>query len=214
MTRKEEIERLVETSAPVFEETSDKIWEYAELCYEETQSSALQKKVLRELGFSIQEVKNMPTAFIASYGEGHPIVAILGEYDALANLNQEADCDVHNPMEPGKPGHGCGHNLLGTASMCAVNAVKNYLQAHNLPGTIRYYGCPAEEGGSAKTFMVRDGLFKDCDIELSWHPAQFNYGWDGKDCLGTYNILFKFKGIAAHAAACPSWVAAHWMPVS
>lgn len=203
MTRKEEIEKLVETSAPVFEETSDKIWGYAELCYEETQSSALQKKVLRELGFSIQEVKNMPTAFIASYGEGHPIVAILGEYDALSNLNQEADCDVHKPMEAGKPGHGCGHNLLGTASMCAVNAVKNYLQAHNLPGTIRYYGCPAEEGGSAKTFMVRDGLFKDCDIELSWHPAQFNYGWDGKDCLGTYNILFKFKGIAAHAAACP-----------
>ena len=203
MSRKDEIEKLVETSAPIFEDTADQIWEFAELCYEETKSSSLQKAVLKDLGFTIQEVHNMPTGFVASYGQGHPIIAILGEYDALANLNQKADCDHPETMEPGGTGHGCGHNLLGAASMCAVNAVKNYMEEHKLSGTIRYYGCPAEEGGSAKTFMVRDGYFKDCDIELSWHPAQFNYGWDGKDCLGTYNILFKFKGIAAHAAACP-----------
>lgn len=203
MSRKEEIDILVEESAPIFEDVSDQIWGFAELCYEEKQSSALQKKVLREMGFTIEEIKDMPTAFIASYGQGHPVITILGEYDALANLNQQADCTWHNPLEPGKPGHGCGHNLLGAGSMCAVNAVKRYMEANHVTGTIRYYGCPAEEGGSAKTFMVRDGYFKDCDIELSWHPAQFNYGWNGLDCLGTYNVLFKFEGIAAHAAACP-----------
>lgn len=204
MSRKEEIEALVEESSPVFEEVADQIWGFAEMIYQEKQSCALQKKVLRELGFTVNDqLKDLPTAFIASYGEGHPVVAILGEYDALADLSQEADCDVRSPIEAGKPGHGCGHNLLGAGSMCAVNAVKKYMEANHVKGTIRYYGCPAEEGGSAKTFMVRDGYFKDCDIELSWHPAQFNYGWDGEDCLGTYNILFKFEGIAAHAAACP-----------
>lgn len=204
MERKDEIEALVEENSAVFEDVSDQIWGFAEMCYQEKQSAELQKKVLRELGFTVNDqIKGMETAFIASYGEGHPVIAILGEYDALAGLNQEADCTEHKPMEPGKPGHGCGHNLLGAGSMCAVNAVKKYMEAHNVKGTIRYYGCPAEEGGSAKTFMVRDGYFKDCDIELSWHPAQFNYGWDGEDCLGTYNILFKFKGISAHAAACP-----------
>ena len=175
MGRKEEIEALVEESSPIFEDVSDQIWGFAEMIYQEKQSCALQKKVLRELGFTINDqLKDLPTAFIASYGEGHPVVAILGEYDALADLSQEADCDTRNPIEAGKPGHGGGHNLLGAGSMCAVNAVKKYMEAHHVKGTIRYYGCPAEEGGSAKTFMVRDGYFKDCDIELSWHPAQFN----------------------------------------
>ena len=204
MSRTEEINSLVEQKLPIFTEASDKIWDYAELCYEEVKSSKLQKEILKAQGFEINDqIKGMPTAFIASYGKGHPIIAVLGEYDALAGLNQTADCTEKMPMEPGKPGHGCGHNLLGAASMSAVTAVKDYMEKNNLPGTIRYYGCPAEEGGSAKTFMVRDGYFKDCDIELSWHPAQFNYAWDGDDCLGTYNIVFDFKGIPAHAAACP-----------
>ncbi len=204
MSRKDEIDSLVEGNAAVFEDVADQIWGFAEMCYEEKQSAALQKKVLRELGFQVNDrIGGMDTAFIASYGDGHPVIAILGEYDALADLNQTADCTDRKPMEPGKPGHGCGHNLLGAGSMCAVNAVKKYMEAHGVKGTVRYYGCPAEEGGSAKTFLARDGYFKDCDIELSWHPAQFNYGWNGEDCLGTYNILFKFKGISAHAAASP-----------
>lgn len=204
MSRRDEIEQLVESSGALFEDVADQIWGFAELCYQEHQSAALQKKVLSELGFQIQDqIPGMDTAFIASWGHGHPVIAILGEFDALADLSQTADCTERRPVEPGKPGHGCGHNLLGAGSMCAVNAVKKYMEAHGIAGTIRYYGCPAEEGGSAKTFLVRDGYFKDCDIELSWHPAQFNYGWDGEDCLGTYNILFQFKGIAAHAAACP-----------
>lgn len=204
MDRREEIDVLVEENSAIFEDVSDQIWDFAEMIYEEKQSCALQKKVLKELGFTINDqLKDLPTAFIASYGEGHPVIAILGEYDALANLSQEADSLERKPIKEGAPGHGCGHNLLGAASMSAVHAVKLYMEKHGIKGTIRYYGCPAEEGGSAKAFMVRDGYFKDCDIELSWHPAQFNYGWDGKDCLGTYSILFKFKGISAHAAACP-----------
>ena len=204
MNLKDEIEVLVEEDSKIFEEVSDKIWEYAEMIYEEKQSCELQKQVMRDLGFTVNDqLPGLPTAFIASYGEGKPVIAILGEYDALANLSQEADCLEHKPIEAGKPGHGCGHNLLGAASMSAVYAVKKYMDAHGIQGTIRYYGCHAEEGGSAKTFMARDGYFDDCDIELSWHPAQFNYGWDGEDCLGTYSILFKFQGISAHAAACP-----------
>ena len=125
MERKDEIDALVEDNSAVFEDVADQIWGFAEMCYEEKQSAALKKKVLRELGFTINDqIKGMDTAFIASYGEGHPIIAILGEYDALAGLNQTADCVDRKPMEEGKPGHGCGHNLLGAGSMCAVNAVK------------------------------------------------------------------------------------------
>ncbi len=204
MSRKEEIERLVEDHANIFENVSDRIWEYAELCYQENQSSALQKETLKSLGFTLDDHNNyIPNAFVASWGSGHPVIAILGEFDALANLSQEADCEVRKPLRKGAPGHGCGHNLLGAASMSAVHAVQQYMKQHEITGTIRYYGCPAEEGGSAKTFMARDGWFSDCDIELSWHPNGFSYAWNGESCLGTYNILFKFKGLAAHAAACP-----------
>lgn len=204
MSRKEQVSQLVDEKFPIFSEVSDKVWEYAELCYKEVKSAKLQKEVLKEQGFSIKDdIKDMDTAFIASYGEGHPIIAILGEFDALANLNQEADSIVKIQPKQGESGHGCGHNLLGAASMSAATAVKDYMIKNNVKGTVRYYGCPAEEGGSGKTFMARDGYFDDCDIALSWHPAQFNYAWNGDDCLGTYNIIFTFKGISAHAAACP-----------
>ncbi len=204
MDRKERITQLVDEKLPAFTKVSDEIWGYAELCYKEYQSCDCQIKEMERQGFRIERnIAGIETAFIASYGEGHPIVAVLGEYDALAGLNQEADNIHRNSFKPGEPGHGCGHNLLGAASMSAVTAIKEYMQENNLKGTIRYYGCPAEEGGSAKTFMVRDGYFKDVDIALSWHPSQFNYVWDGEDCLGTYNIIFHYKGIAAHAAACP-----------
>ena len=114
MNLKDEIEVLVEEDSKIFEEVSDKIWEYAEMIYEEKQSCELQKQVMRDLGFTVNDqLPGLPTAFIASYGEGKPVIAILGEYDALANLSQEADCLEHKPIEAGKPGHGCGHNLLG-----------------------------------------------------------------------------------------------------
>ena len=138
MGRKEEIEALVEENSPIFEDVSDQIWGFAEMIYQEKQSCALQKKVLRELGFTVNDkLKGLPTAFIAAYGEGHPVIAILGEYDALADLSQEADCDTCNPIEAGKPGHGCGHNLLGAGYICAVNAAKQYEQANNAKRTIR-----------------------------------------------------------------------------
>ena len=138
MNLKDEIEVLVEEDSKIFEEVSDKIWEYAEMIYEEKQSCELQKQVMRDLGFTVNDqLPGLPTAFIASYGEGKPVIAILGEYDALANLSQEADCLEHKPIEAGKPGHGCGHNLLGAASMSAVYAVKKYMDAHGIQGTIQ-----------------------------------------------------------------------------
>lgn len=204
MSRKEIINQLVDEKFPIFADVSDKVWDYAELCFREYKSSELQKKVLREQGFTINEnIKGIPTAFIAEYGQGHPIIAILGEYDALANLDQVADSLEKESQKPGHPGHGCGHNLLGAASMSAVTAVKDYMEQNQISGTIRYYGCPAEEGGSAKTFMCRDGYFDDCDIELSWHPAMFNYACDGSDVLGISSLIFDFEGIASHAAASP-----------
>ena len=114
------------------------------------------------------------TAFIAEYGSGKPVIALLGEYDALSGLSQKADEPSHCPLQEGGDGHGCGHNLLGTASLAAAVALKEYMAEKNLPGTIRYYGCPAEENAGGKAFLVRDGAFADCDIAITWHPGWMN----------------------------------------
>lgn len=202
--RRKRVVELVEGKLDIFKEVSDKIWEYAELMFEEYKSSALQIEVMEKQGFTVQRnVAGMETAFIASYGEGHPIIAVLGEYDALSALSQEADKIERSPIVEGAPGHGCGHNLLGSASMAAATAVKDYMVENNLKGTIRYYGCPAEEGGSGKGFMIREGAFDDVDIALAWHPAAFNYVWDGSDSLGILQTVYSFKGISSHAAATP-----------
>ena len=202
--RKDAVVNLVEEKLPVFTDVSDKVWDFAELMFQEHKSSALEAEVMKQQGFTVEYgVAGMDTAMVASYGSGHPVVAILGEYDALPALSQKPDCMTKDPIEDGKPGHGCGHHLLGAASMSACTAVKDYLQANNLPGTIRYYGCPAEEGGAGKAIMIRAGLFKDVDIVLTWHPAQFNYAWDGSDCLAIMMSKYSFKGISSHAAASP-----------
>ena len=204
MDRKTAVSQLVDQKLPLFTEVSDQVWGFAELMFEERRSAELHAKTLREQGFRVQHgVDGMETAVIGEAGSGKPVIAILGEYDALSNLSQQADSVEPCPVEAGAPGHGCGHNLLGAAALAAATAVKDYLEANHLPGTVRYYGCPAEEGGSAKGFLVRDGYFKDVDIALAWHPAQFNYAWDGSGCLGILNVLFEFKGVSAHAAACP-----------
>ena len=171
MIRKE-IHEIVNRSAKEFEQISDQVWEFAETCFEENQSSALQSAYLEKRGFRVKTgVSNMPTAFIAEWGSGAPVIAILGENDALASLSQEADLAVCTPITAGAPGHGCGHNLLGTGGMEAACAVKEYLEANKLAGTIRYYGTPAEEGGGGKVYMVLDHQFDDVDACFVWHPA-------------------------------------------
>lgn len=178
------------------------IWDWAEPGYQETKSAALLADTLERAGFTLQRgVAEIPTAFIASYGSGRPIIGILGEYDALPGLAQEAVPDRQS--RPGNGyGHACGHHLFGTASAAAGVALAEQLKATPRSGTIRVYGCPAEEGGAAKTFMVRAGLFNDCDIVLHWHPSSRNAAGDAS-CLARMAVKFRFTGTSAHAAGAP-----------
>jgi aminobenzoyl-glutamate utilization protein B len=159
--------------------------------------------MLREQGFRVtEEVASIPTAVMGEAGAGGPVIAILGEYDALPGLSQEAGVAEMRPMPGPGFGHGCGHNMLGSAALLAASAVKDWLAANGLPGRVRYYGCPAEEGGAAKGFMVRDGAFDDVDIAITWHPAAFSKVGDAISLANT-RIDFSFQGRASHAAASP-----------
>lgn len=182
---------------------SDRVWGMPEVCYTEVRSAAEHLAELRHQGFRVTEnVADIPTAVIGEAGEGGPVIAFLGEYDALPGLSQEAGVAEHRPIEAGGHGHGCGHNLLGSAALLAAVALKNWLAEKGLPGRVRYYGCPAEEGGAAKAFMVRAGAFDDADIAISWHPHSF---WEVAPALSLANTRadFIFTGRAAHAAASP-----------
>ncbi|GAB3794355.1 M20 family metallopeptidase [Virgibacillus kimchii] len=203
MHHSERMNVLIEEKRAKFISVSQRIWELAEKSYEETASADLLCKNLEEEGFTVERgVADIPTAFIGSFGNGKPVVAIMGEYDALAGLSQEAGVAEQKPIEKNGNGHGCGHNLLGTGAFAAAVAVKEYMQENNLPGTVRYYGCPAEENGDAKAFMVRDGAFDDVDFSLTWHPAPAN-AVSAMNALATYQVYFRFKGRSAHAAAAP-----------
>jgi aminobenzoyl-glutamate utilization protein B len=194
--------KQIEGKAGHFGDISRKIWEFAEVGYKEERSSALLKEELRQAGFAITEkVAGIPTAFTAEWGSGKPVIAILGEYDALPGLEQEA-VPVKRPLQSTKPGHGCGHNLFGAASAFAAVAVKDELTRLKLPGTVRFYGCPAEEGGGGKIYMVRAGAFKDCDIALHWHPGNENRA-SLKTNLGNITGKFRYHGNPAHAAGSP-----------
>lgn len=194
---------LVEAKRETFFALSDRIWEMPELNYEEFRSAAEHAAVLEQQGFRVTRgVADIPTAVMGEAGEGGPVIAILGEYDALPGLSQEAGITERRPVIPGGNGHGCGHNLLGSGSLMAATAVKDYLEAHGLKGRVRYYGCPAEEGGSAKGFMVRAGVFDDVDIAISWHPAPFA-GVNNPISLACNEVNFHFTGRASHAAASP-----------
>ncbi|AUD05471.1 amidohydrolase [Spirosoma pollinicola] len=188
--------------SPEYAGISKQIWDFAELGYQEEKSSALLEEQLKKEGFDVQTgVAGIPTAFVATYGSGKPVIGILGEYDALPGLATEAKPEF-TPIAGQKGGHGCGHNLFGTASMAAAVEVKDWLKRSGHSGTIKIYGCPAEEGGSAKVYMVREGLFKDVDVVLHWHPGAQNAA-DAGTSLANKNAKFRFKGIAAHAAASP-----------
>ena len=221
-----EISEKIEDKKEYYAKISDKIWEYAEPRFQEYKSSELLQQTLKKEGFSIKSnLAGEETAFIAEYGSGKPVIGFLGEFDALPGLSQKADTTERIPEEktsdskyesvperekkqnPGTGytdncGHGCGHQLIGTGTLAAVIALKDFMKEHNLKGTIRYYGCPAEENAGGKAFLVRDGYFDDCDLALCWHPEQGR-----RACYGStkanFRVFFTFHGTPAHASMCP-----------
>jgi aminobenzoyl-glutamate utilization protein B len=178
------------------------IWEWAEPGYQEVQSAKLLADMLEREGFKIERgVAGIPTAFTATAGNGKPVIGILGEYDALPGLSQAA-VPERSPRVAGGYGHGCGHHLFGAASAAAAIVVAEQLKKDQLSGTLRFYGCPAEEGGEGKVFMVREGLFNGCDAVLHWHPGSKNAAGD-PTCLAVVHARFRFLGKPAHAAVSP-----------
>jgi aminobenzoyl-glutamate utilization protein B len=192
----------VAAHADRFGVVSRQIWETPELGFHENKSSALLQQELRANGFQVASgVAGMPTAFTASYGAGKPVIVIMGEFDALPGLSQK-DQPTQAAVTAGAPGHGCGHNLLGSASALAAVAIKEEIEARRLKGTIRYYGTPAEEGGGGKIYMIHAGLFKDVDAVLAWHPGDSNHV-NMNSSLANNGGRFRFYGVASHAAAAP-----------
>ena len=193
----------IEAKGPTYTALADTIWSFAELRFAEHRSVAAQIAALEADGFRItRDVAGLPTAFMAEAGAGGPVIGFLGEFDALAGLSQQAGAVEPAPLEPGGSGHGCGHNLLGAGAMLAAIAARDSLAAEGRSGTIRYYGCPGEEGGSGKTFMARDGAFDDLDAAICWHPGTYA-GVMSNLTLANYQVYFRFKGRPAHAAGSP-----------
>lgn len=194
---------LVDKRAAEFTGLADRVFDTPELAYGERKSCAAHTEMLRQQGFRVTEnIAGIPTAVMGEAGQGGPVIAILGEYDALPGLSQAPGVAEPRPISDTGFGHGCGHNLLGAAAMSAATAIKDWLEAEGIPGRVRYYGCPAEEGGAAKTYMVRDGLFDDVDIAITWHPGSYN-AVDDMRSLANTRIDFTFHGRAAHAAGAP-----------
>ena len=192
----------LDAKAAHYGDLSRKIWEFSEVGYKETKSAAALVAELKGAGFEVQEgIAGEPTGFVATFGSGKPIIGVMAEYDALPGLSQ-IDGPEKKARVEGDPGHGCGHNLLGTASVAAAIATKDELVARKLPGTIRLYGTPAEEGGGGKIYIARAGLMKDVDVMLSWHPADRNMAPVGTT-LANITAKFRYRGLAAHAAGAP-----------
>jgi aminobenzoyl-glutamate utilization protein B len=188
-----------------YDQTADiarKLWEWAEVGYQEERSSALLQSALSAEGFSVEKgVAGIPTAFIAEYGDGGPVIAILAEFDALPGINQDA-APTRAPIDGKGAGHACGHNLFGAGSVQAAIAIRQWLEETGTPGRIRLYGTPAEEGGSGKVYMVRAGLFDDVDIALHWHADDENSA-AARTSLANRSAKFRFHGVSAHAAGAP-----------
>jgi aminobenzoyl-glutamate utilization protein B len=197
-----EIPRFLDRERRRFTDLSDEIWGHAEIGYQEHRSAAAQKAVLEHFGFQIADaLAGMPTAFVGEAGHGGTVIALLGEFDALPNLGQEAG----NPQRAGdatRNGHACGHHLLGTGALAAAGAAAEFLARHGLPGRIRYYGCPAEENGIGKAFLARAGHFADVGAALTWHPGASTGVMTGP-ILANIQAYFRFTGRAAHAATAP-----------
>jgi len=168
----------------------------------EFKSSSLLAEELERHGFRVERgIADMPTAFVATWGEGKPVIGIMGEYDALPGLSQKK-VPWKEPLDPGKPGHGCGHNIHGTSGMAAAIAAKKAMEKHKIKGTIKFFGCPAEENFSGKVYMVRDGYFNDVDAVISHHPSTMNEV-SLISCLAITEVRFHFYGKASHAGASP-----------
>ncbi len=181
---------------------SDQVWAFAETALREKRSARAVADYLEERGFRVERgVAGMPTAFVAEFGRGAPVIGILGEYDALPGISQKAQT-VKEPLEPGGAGHGCGHNLFGAASAGAAVAVKSLIESGRLEGTIRFYGTPAEEAVGGKIYMVKAGLFDDADVVLAWHPTTVNEA-DVQSSQAIVDFKVEFSGRAAHAAYDP-----------
>ncbi|EOI1389659.1 M20 family metallopeptidase [Klebsiella oxytoca] len=197
------VDDIIEGRRNDFCAIADDIWDHPETRFQEFWSAARLADALEAEGFQLtRNAGGIPNAFIASFGEGQPVIALLGEFDALAGLSQQAYCAAPVSPTPGENGHGCGHNLLGTAAFAAAVAARNWLLQQSGVGTLRFYGCPGEEGGSGKTFMVREGLFDDIDAALTWHPEAWA-GMFSTSTLANIQAAWRFTGTAAHAANSP-----------
>jgi len=200
--KKEDILTWLDEHQRDFTRMADQIWEYAEISHREFKSSRLQAEYLESQGFKITwELANLRTAFVAEWGCNKPVLGFAGEFDALDGLSQKCQ-PVKEPLKAGAPGHGCGHNLLGTGCLAAAVAVKEWLQRTGTPGTVRYYGCPAEENTYGKTFMARAGVFNDLDAAFNYHPSYYNSP-SKASMVGVFDIRFRFHGRAAHAGGSP-----------
>ncbi|MDP1571365.1 MAG: amidohydrolase [Vicinamibacterales bacterium] len=192
----------LDAKTAVYGDLAMRIWSLAEVGYQEEASSALLQDQLRAAGFTVTAgVAGIPTAFVATWGRGAPVIGIVGEFDALPGLSQAA-VPERRPLVENGPGHGCGHHLFGTASTAAAIAVKDWLAAGTRTGTIRFYGTPAEEGGAGKVYMARAGLFEDVDVVVGWHAGDRN-AVSSASSLANVNAKFRFRGIPAHASGAP-----------
>lgn len=203
MIDKQKLYNTIDENAPEIIALSDAIWEYAELSMEEYKSAAYYCELLEKEGFTVErELCGIPTAFSGSFGSGSPRIGILGEFDALSGLSQVAGSTRKQSLVPGGNGHGCGHNLLGAGSFGAALAIKKAIEAGALQGTVIFYGCPGEEGCAGKTFMARDGMFRDLDAALTWHPGSTNEVTVGSNAA-CMQVEYSFHGVASHAAGSP-----------
>ncbi|MFC3414646.1 amidohydrolase [Algoriphagus hitonicola] len=199
---KEEVKSSIDNRFAELTDLSDRIWSFEEIAFQETQSSAALSDYAEELGFKVTRgVAEIPTAFVAEYGSGSPVIGILGEFDALPGLSQNK-IPYKSPLNEGAPGHGCGHNLFGVASLGAASAIKDLIESGEIKGTVRFYGTPAEEKFFGKLWMIRAGLFDDVDVVMDWHPGAETKAAVQKG-LALVDFLVEFKGQAAHASSDP-----------
>ena len=192
----------IDAKAPAYTDVAMQIWSFAEVGYQETKSSALLQQQLKGAGFAVTAgVAEIPTAFVATWGSGKPVIGIVGEFDALPGLSQAATPE-RKPIVDNGPGHGCGHHLFGTASVAAAVAVKDWMSANKRGGTIKLFGTPAEEGGSGKVYMLRAGLFDDVDVVVGWHAGDRN-AVNAQSSLANVTAKVRFRGLSAHASSAP-----------
>lgn len=199
---KDRVDAFVDDRADEFASVAMRIWDLAEVGYQEEESSALLQAMMREAGFEVEAgVAGIPTAFVASYGSGAPVIGIVAEFDALPGITQDA-VPERAPLDTKAAGHACGHHLFGTGSAAAALALKDWLESSGTPGTVRLYGTPAEEGGAGKVYLVREGLFDDVDAVLHWHASDRNDA-SPMTSLANKSAKFRFTGVSSHAAGAP-----------